>query len=140
MLHVADNADDLTIKQRAHSDVEALADRVFAGEEPFRHRLIDNNHARRIFRIALGEKAASEQRNAHRFEIARRYREVVRVRLTAGGVRRTALDNEYQHEVVSAERRDNSGAGRLYAGQRRYLLDQLRVEGHSLTIFRVFPL
>ena len=62
--HPRDDTDDFAHHPAlfivAHIDSEAFANRIFPGEILFGHRLIDNDHARRIFCVALVKRAAAQ--------------------------------------------------------------------------------
>ena len=60
---------DITLFVVSSINCEALADRVLAREKLFRQRLVDDDHARRIFGVAIIEHAAAKKRHLEGREI-----------------------------------------------------------------------
>ena len=68
-MHLADDPDDFVEAVRAVADVDPAADRVLVGEMPRGERLVDDRDHRRLFGVAIGKRAAAEQRDAERREV-----------------------------------------------------------------------
>src|SRR5262245_56562930 len=71
MLYVADDAHHLSDEIRRDGQPDALTDRVFVGEMAADKRFVDEHNLRRGGVITLCQRAATEQRDAHRFQIIR---------------------------------------------------------------------
>src|SRR5205085_9164401 len=73
VLDVPDHTDDLAhhwlILLRRDARLDALADGVFAGEELLRERFVDDDDARRVCIVALGEITPLDDGDAHRAEV-----------------------------------------------------------------------
>src|SRR6185436_14042026 len=69
LLDVADHADDGLVDARARrvriEDLHLLADRILAGEEPARERLVDQAHRGGVTGVRRQERAALDQARAH---------------------------------------------------------------------------
>src|SRR5215217_7903246 len=70
---VAGNADDRHELQAVETALDAMADRIPAGERSPRQRLIDDGDVRRLPRIAFREVASALQRDPHGLEVFRRH-------------------------------------------------------------------
>ncbi len=125
MFDVADDADDfarswttdllLLLARDAAVERDALAERILAWPVAPRHRLADDHNPRLTFAILVGERAAAEERNAHRREVVRVDRaRLDRMRLADG--LRMRVDLHPAAVVVGAERKDVDRANGLHAG------------------------
>jgi hypothetical protein len=101
LLHVVHDTDDLRLYVEA-GDVDAFADRTFAGEIRARENVIDVDDERRAFVVLRRHKTPVLETDAHRLpesafdEIAHRLRHVVEVRRL-----RPSVDPERQRRVVN---------------------------------------
>ena len=139
--HACDHADDFAHHPAffvvAGINSESFADRIFTGKILFSHCLIDNDDARRVFGVALGKCATTQQRRLERrkiiaadhFEIA-----VQHVRRLRSGVLlapKTSLPPAHERSV----RADGSV---LHTGQRADFVEQCpgkRVDLFAIVIF-----
>src|SRR6185369_13575998 len=76
VFHIADYADDLArdrfavkLHLLAHTDGDALAQRIFIGPEAFGGRFVDDHNAGMVHVVSVCEVAAGEQSDSHRCEV-----------------------------------------------------------------------
>ncbi len=139
--HFADNADDF-----AHDpalfvvtgiNAEAFADWVFARKILLGHCLIDNDDARRVFRIAFVKRATPQQRQLERrkiiaadhFEIAVQH--VGRLRPRIFFAPKTSLPTAHERPI-------RTHGGILYAGQCAHFVQQRLCEYVDLVAVVIF--
>src|SRR5262245_32159819 len=133
-LHVADHADDFAHRRDVfyrNAGADAFSDRVFVREVAARQRLIDDDDARRLQVVALGEFAPADEPDAHRAEITVGREAQVGPR-PFRSLNRTPFDLESGIGVTAAERQREDHPGGAHAGQPLDALDQLTVEAGDL--------
>src|SRR5215510_3992892 len=139
MLHILDDADDLTpdrLALKGEARLDVFADRVFVREMAFGETLVDDQDSRGLRVVAFGESASGEQWNFHNVEIIEADRTEVRTGpLAFRNI--TPFDIEGDDERVAAQRLWNDGAHRLDAGQRLHALQQCPVKRRGLLRLRI---
>ena len=135
---VGDDADDLDVELRVGpvAPAEPLADRAGALEEVPRELLVDDRHSAAasgsassnwLYLIRFAEVPTFENRDLHRLEVAGRQRVHERLHVLAVG-RLVALDRHRAVPLVAAQNRHGGLAGRLHAGRRSQVLEQVTIE------------
>src|SRR5215470_7644994 len=106
MSHVADDADDLPRLRIGFTGLEqqSLAQRVCAGKELLRQRLIDDYHLASLSGFLFSELAASQLGNLHSREITGADTANIGVVLLLGILRRSAFDGEEGVVELAAQR------------------------------------
>ena len=120
----------------APAEPEALAQRVFAGEDAARHRLVDDDDGRTVGAVRCRERPSLDEGNLHRAEVAFCRDAKVGLRLLARARTRTAF-HDHGQVVVDAgwmERQRRHGAGRLHIGNRQQAFLEQSEELHPLRI------
>jgi hypothetical protein len=70
VIKIGNDAHDLAILVFVAPGTDAAAQRTLAAEHLLGHRLADDDHERRLQRVALGKIASGDEARAERFEIA----------------------------------------------------------------------
>ena len=113
---VADDADDFVRPAPIPENFDLLPDRVHVREILFRHRLVDQQHAR-FLHVAFVEQPAFQQRDAHRLEIGRRDHAHLHSRFLPGCGCGLPDDLESISRGETGERQITDRADRLHARQ-----------------------
>src|SRR5262249_21166225 len=94
--HVADHSDDRPPRGlRVRIAVGyPLSNRVLAGPELIRKRLVDQKHLLPVASILLAQLPPAKKRDSHRFKITRRHKVDRRLHALRCGKRRSAFDRE----------------------------------------------
>ena len=109
-------------------------ERALVAEERVRHRLVDDDHARRSAAVALREVAAGEEGRAHRLEVVRRDARDRGLRLASWWRRLAAGDHEPPRLGQPVERHRVGEAGRGDTGKRLEPLLRAALEVVDLAI------